>query len=85
MTNYLPNNEIVDQLKLKAFADDKLITIRYNLDQLRLKAFADNKGDPNGKKFVVGEIENITGKEENAGYQHFLQNAGYQHLLLCPQ
>ena len=49
----LPNNKILDQSKLKAFADDKLKVIQ--------KA-----------KIVVDTTENIVGKEENAGYQHFL-------------
>ena len=44
---------ILDQSKLKAFADDKLKVIQ--------KA-----------KFVLDKIENIVGKEENAGYLHFL-------------
>ena len=37
------------------------------------KHFADNKIDV-GKKlvFVLGRLENIVGKGENAGYQHFL-------------
>ena len=49
----LLNNEILDQSKLKAFADDKLKVAQM-------------------AKFVVDKIENIVGKEENAGYQHFL-------------
>ena len=47
---------------------------------------------------VFDSVENIVGKGENAGYQHFLlffdsvenivgkgENAGYQHFLLFPQ
>ena len=39
----------------------------------KLKAFADDKliGIQNAL-FVLDKIENIVGKEENAGYQHFL-------------
>ena len=38
-----------------------------------LKAFADNKININKKlKFDLERIENILGKGENAGYQHFL-------------
>ena len=51
--NFSPNNEILDQSKFKALADDKI----------------------NGTKkwkFVLGMVENILGKGENAGYQHFL-------------
>ena len=51
--NSLPNDQISDQSKLKAFADDKLRVIQMT-------------------KFVLDKIENIVGKEENAGYQHFL-------------
>ena len=46
-------------------------------DWSKLKAFADNKIIVIQKlKFVLGRVENILGKIENAGYQHF---------LLCPQ
>ena len=39
----------------------------------KLKAFADNKLNITQKVTVVcHRIENIVGKEENAGYQHFL-------------
>ena len=38
-----------------------------------MKAFADNKIYLTEKlKFVFRRIENIVGKGENAGYQHFL-------------
>ena len=51
--NSLPNDKIVDQSKLKAFADSKInVTQKF--------------------KFVLGRVENIMGKGENAGYQHFL-------------
>ena len=52
MTNPLPNDKILDQSKLKAFADKKLKVIQM-------------------AKFVLDKNENIVGKEENAGYQHF--------------
>ena len=43
------------------------------LDWSKLKAFADNKIDVTKKlKFALGMVENIVGKGENAGYQHFL-------------
>ena len=45
----LPNDNISDQSKLKAFADDKLKVIKM-------------------AKFLLDKIENIVGKEENAGY-----------------
>ena len=43
------------------------------LDWSKLKGFADDKINVIQKlKFVVGLLENIVGKGENAGYQHFL-------------
>ena len=43
------------------------------LDWSKLKAFADNIMNLNEKlKLVLGRIENIVEKGENAGYQHFL-------------
>ena len=41
--------------------------------QSKFKAFADGKIIATQKfKFVSGRVENIVGKGENAGYQHFL-------------
>ena len=51
--NFLANNKILGQSKLKAFADDK-IDVSEKL------------------KFVLGKVESIVGKWENAGYQDFL-------------
>ena len=43
------------------------------LDWSTLKAFADNKINVTEKlKFVLGQVENIMEKGENAGNQHFL-------------
>ena len=43
------------------------------LDSPKLKAFADDKlNTTQNIKVVFHRIENIVGKEENAGYQHFL-------------
>ena len=43
------------------------------LDWSKLKAFADDKLNLAEKlKFILGRVENIMGKGENAGYQHFL-------------
>ena len=50
--NLFPNDKILNETKLKAFADDKL----------------NNKNDI----YVFDRVENIVGKGENAGYQHFL-------------
>ena len=58
------------------------------LDWSKLKAFADDNINVTKKlKFVVGRIENIVGKGENAGYQHFLlfpkcfQKSSFSRLL----
>ena len=43
------------------------------LDWSKLKAFADNKMNVNERlKFDLGRVDNIVGKGENTGYQHFL-------------
>ena len=43
------------------------------LDRSKLKAFADDKLNAIEKmKFVLETVENMVGKEENAGFQHFL-------------
>ena len=42
------------------------------LDWFKLKAFADKINVTEKLKFVLGRVENIVGKGENAGYQHFL-------------
>ena len=43
------------------------------LDRSKLKAFAEDKLNLAEKlKFVFGRVENIVGKGQNAGYQHFL-------------
>ena len=43
------------------------------MNLLKLKAFADNKLNVTQKlKFALGRVENIVGKGENGGYQHFL-------------
>ena len=53
--NTLPKDKILNQSKLEAFADDKILV------------------DVNEKlEFGSGRAENIVGKGENAGYQHFL-------------
>ena len=49
------------------------MTKRQNFGLTKLKAFADDKIIVIQKlKFVLGRVENIVGKGENAGYQHFL-------------
>ena len=58
------------------------------LDWSKFKSLADDKINvTQNLKFVLGRIENILGKEENAGYQYFLlfpqcfQNACFSGLL----
>ena len=67
---------------LNSFPNDKI------LDWSNLKAFADNKIKVTVKlKFNFGRAENIVGKGENAGHQHFLffpqcfQKASFSRLL----
>ena len=60
-SNFLPNNPMFNSLP-----NDKI------LDWSKLKAFADAKINVTQMlKFVFTMVENIVGKEENAGY-HFL-------------
>ena len=54
----------------------------------KFKAFADDKiNDNENFKFVLGRVENIVGKGENAGYQPFLlylqcfQKTSFSRLL----
>ena len=43
------------------------------LDLFRFRAFADDQiNETQDMKFAFARIENIVGKGENAGYQHFL-------------
>ena len=43
------------------------------LHKSKMKDFADDKMNVTQKlNFVLGRVENIVGKGENAGYQHFL-------------
>ena len=61
----LPNDKILDMTKLTV--------IDSNLDMTKLKVFADDK--INVAKMMISvfaRVENIVGKGENAGYQHFL-------------
>ena len=52
------------------------------LDQSNLKDFAENKINVTYvTNFVLGRIENIVGKGENAGYQCFLPQCFYMASL----
>ena len=69
----IPNQiyEVLDNvpphLYPNSLPNDKII------DWSKFKAFADNKINENEQlKFGLGTVENIVGKGENAGYQHFL-------------
>ena len=54
-------------LSLKSLPNDKI------LDQSKFKAFADDKINVTKKlKFIFRRVENLVGKGENAGNQHFL-------------
>ena len=57
----------------KKLSFGKEITNDKIFDLSKLKAFADEKINVNKKlKFYLGRVENIVGKGENAGHQHFL-------------
>ena len=86
------DDNVLALLKLGAFGDGKLtINSLPNdkiLDWSKLKALADDKINVTEKlKFVLRRVENIVGKGENAGYQHFLlfpqcfQKASFQGSL----
>ena len=65
----LPNalNSFMFQEYINFFPNNKI------LDWSRLNAFADGKINVTEKlKFILGRVENIVGKGENAGKQHFL-------------
>ena len=63
----LLNNEKKPSNLHNPLSDDKILRL------LRLKASADdNINVTQNVKVVFPWIENIVGKEENAGYQHFL-------------
>ena len=52
--------------KVNSLPMDKIVNLS------KLKAFADNKINMTKElEFVLGREENIVGKEENSGYQHF--------------
>ena len=58
---------MIEWLRFNSLPNDKI------LHWTKLKAFADDKMNLNKKsKLVLGRVENIVGKGENADYQHFL-------------
>ena len=61
---------------MKAFADDILPLHQKKIVRLvQMKTFADDKKTKNVTqelKFELGNVKNIMGKGENAGYRHFL-------------
>ena len=61
------NNVLLQQWIANPLSNKKI------LDWSKLKAFADDKINVTQKLiFALGRVENIVGKGENAGYQHFL-------------
>ena len=51
----------------------KGLTLYQMINSSKLKVFEADKTNSTEKfKLVLGRVENIVGKEENAGYQHFL-------------
>ena len=62
---------------MKAFADEifkvaSSFTEQQNFRLVQIKGFEDDKNVTKNFKFVLIKVENIVGKGENAGYQHFL-------------
>ena len=58
---------MIDNMVFNPLPDDKILGLP------KLKAFADDKSNvTQNVKVVFQRIENIVGKEENAGYQHIL-------------
>ena len=69
--------QLEELLRLNTLPNDKI------LDGSKFKAFADNKISLTEKlKLVLRRVENIVGKGENAGYQHFLLSPQYFQKLL---
>ena len=68
------NYKILDQSIMKPLADNKITQPNDKFfDQTKLKAFADDKDNVAQMIiFVFDGIENIVGKGENDGFQHFL-------------
>ena len=65
--NYKSSGSILSNSLLTLFSDDKNLTLS------KLKAFTDDK--INVTRMIISvyvRVENIVGKGENAGYQHFL-------------
>ena len=57
----------LNKIQFNCLTNDKF------LDLSELKAFTDEETNVREKlKYLLGSMENIVGKEENAGYQHFL-------------
>ena len=55
-----------DRRAIISFPNDKIL----DSQKKKLKAFGEEK--LNVVKKMIDRVENIAGKEENAGYQHFL-------------
>ena len=66
------NTKIILLAQMATFVFNSLPNDKF-LDWSKLKALADNKINATEKlKFVLGRVEYIVGKGENAGYHHFL-------------
>ena len=58
---------------IKSYIRIKYLPNDYSLTLFKLKSIADDKINVTLKlNFFIGWVENIVGKGENAGYQHFL-------------
>ena len=65
--NTISINAIFNTISVNSSPKDKI------LNWTKFKAFADDKINVSEKlKFMLGRVENIVGKGENASYHHFL-------------
>ena len=75
----------MDFTNLKLCDDLIGLTLDNFLDWSKFKAFVDDKINvPQKQKYFLGWVENIVGKGENAGHQHFLLfRQCFQKASLC--
>ena len=66
-------------ISLNSLPNNKILALT------KFKAFADNKIIVIQKLFVLGKVDNIVGKGENSGFQHFLLFPQYFLKLSFPE
>ena len=65
--NSFPNDNFFGLEGIQSFCDNKL-----NVAKIMISAFLKSRNVTEKLKTVLGRVENIVRKGENAGYQHFL-------------